>query len=387
MTTDASLAELLSTKMTARAVSQVAACTSELLNFFGFQGNDPKSDGRNVRRVGHRTVGYDIFNDARTIGGGRAPGTSAGTIRRNPVGRVEVTFPRMYEKLPLLHDELHNFRKIGGPSNEYDEAGKDYIMKQQRFMGQRAANFRLALVAGMMRGGALYGHVSGDDVYYNFNSSGATFTIDWKIPAGNKSQLNMTGGGNILGDWSSASTDIPGQLAQINAAFQYLCGTSLKNIIINSKTWQYILNNTNVQKQAGTSATPFETFKREVGMGSNGRPLATQHATLRGAPFYDFMITDAVIETGPLGNTTVEKLIPDGYAWFGPEPDSNICEMLLGSEPVNEGYGKQTSVQYGSYAWTKEVDDPAGVFMYTLDNALPAWYIPNAMAYGNVYTP
>ncbi|CAB4191737.1 Major capsid protein GpE [uncultured Caudovirales phage] len=383
--TDASLAELLSTKMTARAVTQVAATTSELLNFFGFQGNDSKTDGRNVRRVGHRTVGYDIFNDARTVGSGRAPGTAAGTIRRQAVGRVEVTFPRMYEKLPLLHDELHNFRKIGGPSNEYDEAGKDYIMKQQRYLGQRAANFRLLLIAGMMRGGALYGHVSGDDIYYDFTSSGAAFTVDWKMPAGNKTQLNMTGSGSIIdASWATTSTNIPLHLAQINAGFQYLAGTSLKNIIINSTTWQYIINNTKVQQQAGTSATPFETFKRDVGMGSNGRPLTVQHATLRACPFFDFMITDAVIEVGPLGNTSTVKLVPDGYAWFGPEPDSNICEMLLGSEPVNEGYGKNTSVQYGAYAWTKEVDDPAGVFMYSLDNALPAWYIPNASAWGQI---
>jgi len=381
---DASIAELLSTKITSRSVTQVAATTSEIVNFFGFQGNDPKSDGKNVRRVGHRSAGYDIFNDARTMGMGRAPGTAAATVRRQSVGRVEFTFPRMYEKLPLLHDELHNFRKIGGPASEYDEAGKDYIIKQQRWLGQRAANFRLGLTAGMMRG-HLYGHQVGDDIYYDFTSSSANIDIDYKIPAGNLNQLNMLGGGAILdASWATTSTDIPRHLSEINAAFQNLAGTNLKQIVLNSKTWQYVINNTAVARQAGTAATPFESFKREVGMGSNGRPLCVQHATLRSAPFYDFMITDAVIEVGAQGSTSTVKLIPDGNVWFGPEPDSNLFEMLLGSEPVNEGYGKATTVQYGSHAWTKEFDDPAGVFMYALDNALPALYVPKATAWATV---
>lgn len=381
---DASIAELLSTKITSRSVTQIAATTSEIVNFFGFQGNDPKSDGKSVRRVGHRSAGYDVFNDARTIGMGRAPGTAAATVRRNAVGRVEFTFPRMYEKLPLLHDELHNFRKIGGPASEYDEAGKDYIIKQQKWLGQRAANFRLALTAGMMRG-HLYGHQTGDDIYYDFTSSGANIDIDYKIPSGNTGQLDMTGDGAIIDTtWSNTSADIPAHLAKINAAFQYLAGTNLKNIFLNSTTWQYVINNTAVARQAGTAATPFESFKRDVGMGSNGRPLCLQHATLRSAPFYDFTITDAVIEVGAQGSTSTVKLIPDGYVWFGPDPDPNLFEMLLGSEPVNEGYGKATTVQYGTHAWTKEFDDPAGVFMYTLDNALPALYVPKATAWAQV---
>lgn len=388
MSTDASLSELLSTKVTAKTVTQVAACTSELLNLFGFQGNEPGSDGRNVNRVGHRKFGFDIFNDARTSAMASAPGTAARAARRQRVGRVEGEFPRFYEKLPLLLDELHNFRRIGGPSSEYDNVGKDFVMKQQRFLGQRLANARLLLTTGMLRG-ALYEHQTGDDVFYNFDSASAQTTIDWQIPAANKSQLNMLGEGSIINaDWATASTDIPSHLAQINAAFQSLAGTQLKTIIMNSKTWQYVLNNTAVARQAGTAATPFETFRREVGQGTNGRPLTNQMATLKACPFYDIVITDAVIEVPTTGGshatTTTVKVIPDGYVWFGPEPSKDIMEMCLGSEPVNEGYGKATTVQFGSYAWTKEIDDPACMCMYSLDNAIPALYVPKATAYARV---
>jgi hypothetical protein len=388
MSTDASLSEILSTKVTAKTVTQVAACTSEIVNLFGFQGNEPGSDGRNVKRVGHRAFGYDIFNDARTSAMASAPGTSARAVRRQKVGRVEGTFPRFYEKLPLLLDELHNFRRIGGPASEYDEVGKDFVRKQQRYLGQRLANARLMLTAGMMRG-SLYEHQTGDDTFYNFDSTSAVETINWRIPAGNQAQLNMLGAGSIIdADWATASTNIPNHLAQINAAFQNLAGTQLKLIVMNSVTWQYVINNTAVARQAGTSSTPFETFKREAGMGTNGRPLTNQMATLKACPFYDIVITDAVVEvqtTGAgQGTTTTVKVIPDGYVWFGPEPTPEIMEMCLGSEPVNEGYGKATTVQFGSYAWTKEIDDPACMCMYSLDNAIPALYVPKSTAYARV---
>lgn len=388
MSTDASLSEILSTKVTARTVTQVAACTSELLNLFGFQGNEPGSDGSNVNRVGHRKFGFDIFNDARSAAMASAPGTAARTARRQRVGRVEGEFPRFYEKLPLLLDELHNFRRIGGPASEYDNVGKDFVMKQQRFLGQRQANARLLLLAGMMQG-KLYEHQTGDDVFYNFDATSAQQTIDWRIPAGNKDQLNMLATGNIIDvDWSNAAANIPLHLSKINAAFQALSGTQLKTIVMNSTTWQYIINNTAVARQAGTSATPFESFRREVGKGTNGRPLCNQMATLKCCPFYDIVITDAVIDVPTTGSghatATTVKIIPDGYVWFGPEPSKEIMEMCLGSEPVNEGYGKATSVQFGSYAWTKEIDDPACMCMYSLDNAIPALYVPRATAWGRV---
>lgn len=388
MSTDASLSEILSTKVTSKTVTQIAACTSELLNFFGFQGNTPGSDGRNVRRVGHRQFGFDIFNDARTSAMASAPGTAARTARRQKVGRVEGQFARFCEKLPLLLDELHNFRKIGGPSSEYDEVGKDFVMKQQRYLGQRLANARLILTAGMMRG-ALYEHQTGDDLFYNFDSTNAVSTINYQIPAGNKDQLNMLGAGNIIdADWATATTNIPLHLSQINAAFQSLAGTNLRTLIMNNVTFQYVINNTQVARQAGSSSTPFETFEREVGKGTNGRPLCNQTAKLKCAPFYNIIVTDAIIEVQTTaagqGTTSTIKVIPDGYVWMGPEVTPEIMEMCLGSEPVNEGYGKATTVQFGSYAWTKEIDDPACMCMYSLDNALPALYVPKAVAWAHV---
>lgn len=385
MSTDASLSELLSTKVTAKTVTQVAACTSEVLNFFGFQGNNPGTDGKNVRRVGHRKFGFDIFNDARTAAQASAPGTAARTTRRQRVGRVEGEFPRFYEKLPLMYDELHNFRRIGGPASDYDEAGKDFIRRQQRYLGQRQANARLLLTVGMMQG-VIYEHQVGDDVYHNFTSSGG-IAIDWRIPTGNKSQLDMLGAGSIIDeDWASASSKIPTHLSQINSAFQTLSGTQLKTAILSSATWQYILDNTAIQRQAGSAATPFETFERKVGMGTNGLPLTNQVGKLKAAPFYDFIITDAIIEvpTTTANSTTTVKIVPDGYVWFGPAPTNDVMEMCLGSEPVNEGYGKPTTVQFGSYSWTKEIDDPAAMCIFSQDNAIPALYVPKATAYARV---
>lgn len=375
----ASLADLLSTKVTRGVVRRVAAGTSEAVNFFGFQPG-----GANILTVGHRTAGYDIFNDARTSGQGRAPGAPAASIRRNPVGRIDVTFPRMYEKLMLDHESLHNQRPIGGASNVFDEAGRSYIAAQQRFVGQRAANFRRLLTAGMMRG-VLYGHRSGDDFYYDFTSSGADFTMDWRVPSGNKSQLNMLGGGSIIdASWATASTDIPRHLAKVDAAFQQLTGTQLRTAVCTGEMWNYITANDHVQEKAGTSNRPWETFALQGGEGQNGLPRTTKLGVLAAYPFVTWLITDEGLSVGAPGSESFTKFIPDTAVWFGPQPDQTLMAMLEGGEPVNEGHGRGTTVQNGLHAWTKEVDDPAGIHLFSVDNALPALFVPAATAYGTV---
>ena len=385
MATDASISELLTTLYTAKAISTVAATSSPILGLFGFNGNDPKSDGKNLLRVGKRKSGWDIFDDTRTAASFRSPAAPAATVARNPVGRVEIVFPRMAEKLPLLHDDLNNFRKIGGGYSDYDPRGIDYITKQQRYLGQRAANFRLLMTAGMMRGN-LYGHQVGDTTYYDFDSTAAINTISWRIPTGNTLQLNMTGAGNILdASWATiASTDIPRHLSAINAAFEYTSGSRLDVAVINSKTWDLIKNNTLVQRQAGSSNRVFKVDKRDVGMGFNGKPLTNRVGEIDAANFVEFIITDAVMDVGPPHTLRREKLIPDNYAWFGPQPDKDLMEMLIGSEVVSEGHGKAPSEKYGTYAYSKENDDPAVVELYSGDNACPALYVPAATAWAQV---
>src|SRR5260221_34207 len=93
--------------------------------------------GRLERRVGGRDAAYDIFNNVRTAGLGRAPGAPAGRRARNPVGRVPFTFPRMQERVFLLAEEITNLRRVGGPSAERDLAAADSPRRQMVPPAQR----------------------------------------------------------------------------------------------------------------------------------------------------------------------------------------------------------------------------------------------------------
>ena len=87
----------------------------------------------------------------------------------------------------------------------------------------------------MIRG--TYSYASdGDLLRHGF--SGSDTTIDYQIPAGNLTQLNMLGSGNILNaDWATAGTDIPAQLHAINAAMIQLTGLGLAHVIVTSLGW------------------------------------------------------------------------------------------------------------------------------------------------------
>lgn len=384
----ASIDQMLHVTYTAKAISRVAAATSSIARKFGMQGGPPGSGirGSNVTTIGHRDFGFDIFNDSRAVGRSTVPGAPAAVSSRNPVGRVQGVFPRMHDSIPLLAEQLHNRRIIGGSSSVFDEGGKNYIARQQRFLGQKAGNFRSMLIGGMVRG-VLYGHqVAADRIYYDYTSTSATSTIDYQIPSGNKTQLNMLGTGNIISTaWSNPGANIPDQLLKIDAAFTQLTGSRLELVIVNATTWNWVLNNDYVIQNAGSSSPAYTEYKRSTDATDNGEPPTAFEATIAAVPWVRFHITNEGLDLeNSSGTTTFTKFMPDGAAWFGPNPDPRYFEMLEGGEPISEGPNMAPTIKNGLDAWTYNSWNPTSTVLYALDNALPALYVPAATAYATV---
>ena len=328
--------QILGTRIVSKSVSRVAATSDSVLNFFGMQPG-----GFAEEKKGHRQISVDIFNDARTVAVGRTPGAPAGTARRQKVGTINATMARMNEKLPLLAEEIHNLRRIGGPTSEFDEAGASYLAKQQRYMGQRAANFRKVLLGGMIRG-KLYSHASGDDIYWDYTSSGAQATIDYQIPANNKNQCNSI----IDVSWANPGANIPAHLAALDNAAQSGPGSRIDIAMCRGSMWQNIINNDYVVSQAGVANRPFQEFRRDIGTGSNGKPLTLKTGVLSCAPFITWIITDEGLELGTQASPTYTPYIGTNDVWFGPDPNSDLFAMLIGSEPVSDGPGQTPKVHY-----------------------------------------
>lgn len=354
-------------------ISQLNVVNDRLQSFFG-----GGVGGGNSQQFRGRNFGYDIFNQTREVATGRAPGAPAGAIAPNPVGRVSGVFPRFNEKVPLLFEQIHNLRVIGGPTNQIDAAGESYIRRQAQILAQRFVNAREFQYAALLRGSYTY-TISGDDLLQNF--SGGSITVDYQVPSGNKtatggsfsSNLAPNGTNLITAAWSNTSTDIPAQLYAINAAGEQLTGFPVKHVWCNSTVWNYVTSNTKIQGLSGTANVVFDVLTRS----DNTHDFT---ATLRGMPWLTWHITDGGLNL----NGTFTKFLPSTHASFLPDPSPEWVTYYEGSEVVVEVVGNQQQERFGSYFWAKPTDDPAGYQLHGVHNGIPALFVPGALLFGQV---
>lgn len=376
----ASIQEVLRPITLTKVISRQLSASKWFLSFMGMEPG-----GVNEEYFGHGREGsYHVYNNTRKVGRGRAPGTAAARAARERIGRVPFVYPRMHEEVGLLAEELHNLARIEDPRMR-DEAGRDYIRRQTATLAQKAANFRTVMVVGMLRD-ELYVAEDGDDWYFTFTSGSSLYQIKHQMPAANKTQLDMTGGGNIIDvSWDNPSADIPKHLNDIDAAFQELYGGRLENIICTGAIWQHVIKNDNVASQAGIANTPFRRFERVVGKKEDGSPLNESVGELTSRPGVLWHITDEGLDIGTPGSETFTKYVGANEAIFMPNPASlNVFSMMQGSEPIAEFDNGPETLKIGVSAWSKKASNPTETEIFILDNAMAINHIPVSVAYGSV---
>lgn len=372
MATGYSTSAILQPKQIVGVFSRVKPALRTLSTLFGFNVG-----GRNRTQypgVG-RGFSYDVFNASREVAGGRLPAQPSQEIAPQKVGEVSGTFPRTAEKMDLLDEKIHNQRVIGGPATTLDTAGESYITRQEMYMAQRIANVIEFQTAAMLRG-KYYFTQSGDKLVHEFSSSGAAQTIDFKIPSGNLTTLNMLGGGALLSTWNQTA-DIPSMIYTINAAMQQLTGFTLENIALKSALWNTVVNNDYVVAQAGSSAQPFEYITKD----GDGNFVAK----LRSIPWLKWHILDHGLNIGTASGGTYTTLIETSKFFGFPDPSPEWCQYLEGGEVVTEGPGHNAprGVQFGTYAYAYPRHDPSGWTMHSLLNGIPQLTVPAAVVYGD----
>lgn len=361
-----------------KVISRLAAATDFLPRTFGFH-----QGGKNIARYGHgRTGAFQIYNRVRGVAQGRAPGTAAARRPRNPLDLIPFVYPRMHDSVALLAEELHNLAKIGDPTQR-DEAGKDMIRRQTASLAEYAGNWRTALTVGMLRD-SLYMVIDGDDWYVSYSNVANSIRYNFQMPAGNKTRLNMLGGGNLItATWLTPTTDIPANWATIQAAMAQLNGGLLTDAFCGRVMMNYIMSNDNCREFHGTSAAPFKEWMYEEGTGDDGKPLTEMRATVNAFPGVTFHITDNGLDLGAPGETpTFTKHIPDDSIAFTCSPtDPDIYSMYEGSEPIAEYDGGPETVRVGFSAWSTKTANPTNTNIFVLDNCLPVNHVPNSGLY------
>jgi hypothetical protein len=220
----------------------------------------------------------------------------------------------------------------------------------------------------------------------SFTSSGSLYRINFNMPAGNQSQLDMLGDGDIIDmSWDNPVAEIPKHLGNVNAAFQELYGGRLENILCTENVWQNVIQNDNVASQGGIAQTPFRTFQRVVGVREDGSPLNVQVGELGCRPGLLWYITDEGVDIGAEGSETFTKYIGDNDVAFLPSPRlPGVFGLMEGSEPIAEFDGGPETVKTGFETWSVKKANPTKTVLYALDNAMAVNHIPNATAYGTV---
>jgi hypothetical protein len=381
----ATLHELLQPQVILNVISRIKTPNQHLSRFLGFQVG-----GGNVRQIRGRYAQFRIFDHTRTIMMGRSPGSPPATVPPNPIGAVNVTIHRGYEKVPMDYEGLGNLSPLKGPNAQVDKMGEDYIMQQERYLAQRVNNLVELMTVGMLRG-QFYWKMSGENLIPTLTSPATGVTISFNVPAGNQNQLNMTAGGNIIdGYWSNPNTNILLHLMKIKQAFYNLHGFPLKHVWLNSKTWNDVINNLQVRNIGGTAQTPFQSFDWVEDKGNDGDQLVEYKAVLRSDPSITWHITDSVIApdgTDPsysAGTATLKKVIDDDTAHFLPDPDPAWSQMVHGSEPLVEVIGQQPTEREGIYFYHRFTDQPGAIELVALANVVPVLYIPKTVTFATV---
>lgn len=370
-----------------KVVSRVAAASSQFLNFMGMQVGGP-----NEVNYGHGREGfYHIFNNVRTVAIGTAPGSPAARRERNPVGRVPFVYPRMHQQLSLLLEEINNFAKIDDPGVR-DIAGATYITKQMLKPSQEAANWRTALVVGMLRD-SLYFKENGLNWYPTYSSSGALMQVSYQMPSGNKNQLNILDkddstsiySGDIIGTpWTNPAANIPLHINRIDAAIFRRTGEHIRTVALRSEGWHAIIANDHVAAGAGIANAPFQTFDRQVGTNPDGSPFMARFGKVNTIPGIEFWICDEGLDIGdPSTGGTWNYHIEANHALFLPEISKRLFEGCIANEPIVEYDNGPQTLKSGQAAWTVLKANPSSYEAFILDNFFPIPYNPGSWAYAD----
>jgi hypothetical protein len=393
-----SLHELLQPQVILRVVSRIRPGQGRLGRWLGFQTS--KYDPERVSLTGPNTVQGDtryatfrIFDATRTVAQGRAPGTGPATIPVNPVGSVPVSCARFHMKIPLSYEELGNLSPIIGPNSVIDPGGQNYVQRMIGHIARRFNNVVELMASGMLQDN-LFLNYQGDNIVATIGQLTGTnafgFQVPFQVPAGNKSQLNMLGSGNLITvPWSNPNSLIIQQIMSIKAAFMQLSGYALTDVWVNSPTWYRVLVNTEVRNTAGSANTPFAEYDNVPERGFDGEPTGDFEAILRADPTITWHITDEVLVTnsdvdpsyGTAPSTaTLTKMVPDNTAFFLTRPSPEWAQLYHGGEYVVENPGMPGVLRRGYHFWHEYVTQPSAVDLIGLLNAVPLLYVPKVIA-------
>ena len=282
----------------------------------------------------------------------------------------------------LAHSHEHQFHQVSilnqlkSPDPTVQSLGEQNIANQIRNFNDGFNNLRLAMIYSTLCSGKIYADSSGNLLP---SSSGAQLTVDFSVPSGNLNQLDVFGGGAIIGaSWATAGTDIAGDVKAVKKAALKKTGYPIKHCFYGENILGYLAGNTALKNIiTGNPAFSAAFGQNEIPngfLGLNWHPIDQAFFEDNANAFQDFAAGDAAI--------------------FTPDPDPSWWGVIEGSYEVPTNIGTLTSdamtaaqifqTVYGKFSYGKVSEDPAGIKHVAGDTVLPVLKVPGAIFIADV---
>lgn len=256
-----------------------------------------------------------------------------------------------------------------------DERGEQQAEYQSREFKKLFSNLRVVAAAMALLQGIIYVDTDGNILP---SSSGAAWSIDFGIPAGNKGTLNWDGNGAIISaNWSSASTDIITQLMKIRTASVKLTGYEIEEAFYGDSIPGWIAANTTAQQYLKLNPAMNQALINTPTAVPNGFG-GIKRWTYAGQSFF--------ADSGNVNRT----IMAAGNVVFTPAYDPEWFEVMEGSFPVPRtvlpAMGASAAEvlanvaeEFGMFAYGQLSLNPPMVEQYAGDTFLPVLKVPSAV--------
>ena len=293
----------------------------------------------------------------------------AASVKRTLSGVSEksVIIPHFAENIEINPDDMENLEDENG---NVQELGEKEVMRRVEETNDILDNGRAAMVMSAICLGAIYYGAGGN---LQASSSGAKVSIDFGVPAGNKSQLNIDGSGNVIGaSWATASTPFLKHAQNLRSKARKKNGYKPKHAVYGANILEYVTNNTTLKEYLVRNPRYNDAF-------ANGE-IADGFLGFTWWPGYDAFFQDS---TG----TNQDLLGADQIAFF-PDVDPTWYERVEGSKRVPKDAGvtagiseslKNTMRVHGKFAYGEMMTDPVAAKMVYGDTYLPLIKVPGAL--------
>ena len=383
--------EMTKTPFVLGLFSRLKASGLALSNFYGIGPNSAATEVTDKQ-----SLVYDLFDNTRTMARARGPYVGPGKIPPKRIGQGTAHLMRFYEAIPLLYQKLYGMRDLGAQVGTTMTAeGSAYVARQQKYMAQRWMNAVEFMVSRMFRGGFSI-TVDGDE--WQLGELGAgTIDVSYNVPAAHLTTCAV-GGTNgstavFSGNWEDPATDVVEELLEINKASERITGLVQKHVWINSTTYGYLLENTQLSTIRGTANRIFDTqTSKQIQTTDEAREQG--FTVMFGAiPQFQFHVYDAVAHNGSIDKDSetfseLSMYIPDNKALITPDPaPGDWYGLAVGTEPIRENDVAPVQYVTGLHSWAYPTNDPPGFEQRVLYNACPLLYNPKAFFYATVASP